>query len=1743
MLSQFLFADYELGEDVGLLPNNLLNHQMLTESFYNNVYKNRETMLLFGDTGIGKTVAASYSVVSSHNPINDDHNLGKNVLEYIRKGSYSENIIILAKSPDILQKFLNEMLIYVLAEQSKLVKAGQASATNVNYNITRMVTATVKKLESRFKTLSYNIFSKIIKYKFAQLRNEEDSIQMTEKNRKIAATIDLNNMHIICDEIQHVLMPNKPDPNGTTRQVAEDAVADIDEANVEYYSFPESVKDYMEARKIDRTPLEELLYESDMSMDPHDELPEVEEIYYRAMINASDSHKAAYPALMLCKFKYNARLIILSATPFRSNLKTMYRLSNLCTNFVKLNSTKDILSNPLYDHDTMSISQLAGPRINGIVPVQNHMQNTYNVTAPDFNPFEGNATRCGLFNNILPEIKFKELKSHLDPFYPFVIRVKSNTGITRRHIASWNGSGMKQSELEFDQNNMPTVSSYSYHPSGLPTYQGVGIRNAPSDRMMTKLRIASIVFNPNLPPGESIDPMFLFLFTSSFSDFLKNLYVRPNPKKGLYYTDFVTDGMDRIMSILSACGFETYTPGPSSYSSSSVDIPDMNITSFEEVGDSQLPELSEIEEEAFVDEVVEEEAVEEQVTKPKVELESVYDLLTKSSKAGTTAGFKIAKRDRIATGNLALAIVRNLREEYNSEANKYGDYLRAIIIGPKLSEGVDFKGVELISINPVFNFASYLQIIGRGDRVRAHNFIKNGNNPTYLDIHVIDNETTLIGGASQVTDEDGNVITEAVERDTSYENLYNMFCPDESRYNSVSYIDMMTRLKRNIETLVVGSGGRIYPIHNVTENKSYLDFFTNSVSTIDPYIEKLRETRDLDLIRDEFFPLATRYKNMNIWKTADVERDTSMHHAMIGKLIDIERPITKKLRLLAFWFLDMTVFSRKYGMERGNYSIQRRTSRLIDTLRRRQSESYWTRELLSEMAVDRKYHLKTPPTNIVSSDYTNDLYFLRTTVPIYYNNVIKNLVDILKTRPMSIKDSIIFILRIVKKRYAALNYIFSLLSPAERNSVIYSWVTGLDCYIVNIINSECIRLGSKYIGIFNSREPVSDHDITSYNSESNKLYSNRGIDTVIDILSDPIILKPTDPYKEYLTIVNSQIHKHFSRAIIGACLTIGQSIYEPFSRIAGDNIFSTLLNKVTVDTNPGFVTHRYIYSYLSNMFTIINYVRSSVIYIFVNLDGTIKEVFLPFTDKYVFRLFNKLKESAINGEKVIIISKIKSSHRKALYKVVTSPLDGYLEIDFADIKSMVNARSEAGNKKLLTYNIIIDSLNTNPFQENVNMKLNIEFKSIPKESDPNNKNMYIQWINKKNVETVFSVYYMMIRAYYNITPLDNFSSNYLIRQYVFEIRDKLKIEENQINYVIQFFHITKTRRFRILNAISREESENRLGQYIGSDTIRKLQSFNYGLSIYNNNNRVLTPVNKVRMGISDNLYRLPLNRRGILIKGIKSANLVNIYLLMLVKLQKYIDKYGSILPNSKLELLELIPRTITIDISYDTELYKYDIPIELYGDVDRVTVIDIIHNLMEEWYAKGIDFIKLSKKITVAGSIQSVAELSFMLLKLYDILEMTFNVIPRTRNMSITGIISNSSNYQNVRTSLMNRSPSILLALVEPINDNKPFAVYTLQEAKNLLANIKEDPNIIAIKYRFKFPSFRLLIIYAPQISETSFTTNHYKKGLEIIERKIPKIIDYVYGINIDMIDPYRFMIDSEDYTNQLENLKRLEFS
>lgn len=73
------------------------------------------------------------------------------------------------------------------------------------------------------------------------------------------------------------------------------------------------------------------------------------------------------------------------------------------------------------------------------------------------------------------------------------------------------------------------------------------------------------------------------------------------------------------------------------------------------------------------------------------------------------------------TGNETSEYRNKCKEIYNSDENKYGDYIKYILISPSGSVGVTLKNVRYLGIGCVeFNYSMIAQIMGRVNRLNSH---------------------------------------------------------------------------------------------------------------------------------------------------------------------------------------------------------------------------------------------------------------------------------------------------------------------------------------------------------------------------------------------------------------------------------------------------------------------------------------------------------------------------------------------------------------------------------------------------------------------------------------------------------------------------------------------------------------------------------------------------------------------------------------------------------------------------------------------------------------------------------------------------------------------------------------------------------------------------------------------------------------------------------------------------------------
>lgn len=101
-----------------------------------------------------------------------------------------------------------------------------------------------------------------------------------------------------------------------------------------------------------------------------------------------------------------------------------------------------------------------------------------------------------------------------------------------------------------------------------------------------------------------------------------------------------------------------------------------------------------------------------------------YSLFKVKSSSSTVFNFQEEFKGKhyiLFTGNESFQIRNKYKEIFNSKENKYGEYIKYIIISPSGSVGVTLKNVRYLGIGSVeFNYSMINQIMGRVNRLNSH---------------------------------------------------------------------------------------------------------------------------------------------------------------------------------------------------------------------------------------------------------------------------------------------------------------------------------------------------------------------------------------------------------------------------------------------------------------------------------------------------------------------------------------------------------------------------------------------------------------------------------------------------------------------------------------------------------------------------------------------------------------------------------------------------------------------------------------------------------------------------------------------------------------------------------------------------------------------------------------------------------------------------------------------------------------
>lgn len=83
---------------------------------------------------------------------------------------------------------------------------------------------------------------------------------------------------------------------------------------------------------------------------------------------------------------------------------------------------------------------------------------------------------------------------------------------------------------------------------------------------------------------------------------------------------------------------------------------------------------------------------------------------------------KKGKRFVVFSGDMSDSVRTKMKDAFNDERNKRGDYIKYILLSPSGSVGITLKNVRYLGIGSVeFNYSAVRQILGRVNRLNSHN--------------------------------------------------------------------------------------------------------------------------------------------------------------------------------------------------------------------------------------------------------------------------------------------------------------------------------------------------------------------------------------------------------------------------------------------------------------------------------------------------------------------------------------------------------------------------------------------------------------------------------------------------------------------------------------------------------------------------------------------------------------------------------------------------------------------------------------------------------------------------------------------------------------------------------------------------------------------------------------------------------------------------------------------------------------
>ena len=1755
------------------------------------------------DTGTGKTTNSGAAVSATFN-FAEKSNTGSLISNLLSSKRGSNSILFLAKSNDILGRFRHDLLINV-----NKFKTMTFEDTGAKIN-TRQINLALDTIDTRFHFFTYGTFFNIVQYNatlyyFGDSTQKDGFKKISAKYIKVANKLKLEKSLIVCDEIQHLLTPDT-DP--------EDEGADAEEItlllnkfifNPEYPDNKINIKNLKHLRKTIQGMDDPVLIQQYLDSGKWFDLKRLATYILKIMEASPNSHKKSYYAIMLCKIIFRSNVLLLSATPLRSHPKTISKLSNLMSDYRRLILEKDIESNRFYDKANLCITRNAGSLINDSIPEENALLNDYESELG----FEDCEAYCGDFNKVLPESIQSGLLKELKPFFHSVSHLKSNTGIKMRMLSSPNFSADNPDINYFDINNLPTVLTYAFFPNGIDTYQGYRLKEVSQQSgrktFMIPHRQHAIV-STSILPNSKIDPMFLFSYSTNTAAHLNYLY-NHNPKrkmKGLQYTEYVEKGVRPLTKLLESCGWGFFNPVSDNFDSGGLNMQRYEIENAynEEDNDTNRDiDSTELEEDNSDEDSDDEDEVQKKVveTKKVVVKQSLYDNLTSFTQGSVK--FTIPKEDRISHGDFDSHLhVQALRDAFNHADNWNGDYLFYMLISSKLSEGVDMKDTESIMLNVFYIYYMFIQLVGRIDRYRAHDALRKMIKLIYPsekgtpkgNIKLVSNLVCELTPIAAVIDADEWEVHK-------FANKY--FNVNSISYDPKNYYTSILRIKENLKILLYEyvsdedivyiledeSGRTMSRVNDVKGNNTiHSDHLRHHISQAPHILEYFRENieESPNLFRDEFFSLGSKYKLCKNFplKYRDEE---SVYSDTIYEILtgNIDAPLNVQY-ILAYWFIEIREIKlfetpasiKSYGLNLESHSYQQPLDKITQRLRVNQQEAYWLREVLSKLAVDAPFNDPTlKPEQIDANNYINNIVFIREYLPDYFDTLTDRIAKWIgksyKPRPIVFKKY----LKIIKAEFPRLQYVLDILTTSGKptDRILNEWFKHLDNYPVDNINMERLRITKNYVGVYDKGVSISDHDLLSYKTSQSKINIHLNTDELVRNLADPVEFDITNAYVGYEYLLNSQLETLFKDSIFELCLifSLDQNYFLPILEkhsVDTANVIETILNKYMyfdmrkIEQVPSSIIYRIMYN-----FSIINYVKSSVMFIFLKDDETGEEVtdklFLCNDDKSLIDLFYYMYEvmgkDRDSNYKMVVVSKIKNSHGRSMFKSYVSDIDKMLVIDFNVIEDALlsyasqdedddtlgyvglknyeeRVKNGQYSKSYLSLDSVIDKLEKDQRRSNPFMAMQLQYMDIYIKSKVHSRDLvydFQSYFTKEKLLQYFEIYYTLIRIYYNISLTKNMKYNRNLLNYTNVIHKKYKIPKDVIAEIVPLTHIYDTEKFIRLEKASKLNYEEQDYQ-IEFDELAfpdKATSVIPGFITQNKINKIITTIKSTSKWLSSTTFLQP-NKRGILISGIPITELANILTLYIVEFKRLDElRTNSTKFQKHNYLYESVVRRIPTNMYIEFEDSDGTMKQLKLGNNYKESTVKRYLNKKSSTY----DWFLTKKTIYINGLKVRVKDVSTLLLNLSILLERNYVITPNKKNSYILDDMLNASGYINKQTKDMIKVSKgydetgtygtiYLLFREDDEEDDKPFVYYEKKAIDDLIDNNDLD-YIEFVSFKYKYNKVNVVIYAEVDTSDEDMydyrlTRSRYKK---MFSDYTETLFDHIRGINLDMIpfDPF----------------------